>query len=129
MPDENKKEDTGQDMPEPVLTEFQASVLQPNNFSNAISLPLSGTPVVLAALTGAQALGPDAGDRVWLTGTIGWQAITNGTGTSKIDVIFRIFRHTPVTGPQVFSTTESAEAAYANFKTTQLRPCGYQPCI
>ncbi len=118
MPDEVDQEDTRQDISEqPVLAGFRASVLQSNNFSNAISLPLSGTPVVLATLTGAQALGLDAGDQVWLTGTIGWQAITNGTGASKVDVIFRVFRHTPVTGPQVFSTAESAEASYDNFKT------------
>ncbi len=47
---------SGSDGGREILTEFTASVLQPNNFSGAISLPLSATPIVLAALTGAQAL-------------------------------------------------------------------------
>lgn len=102
----------------PILTEFSASVLQSNNFSGVIALPLAGTPMVLATLTGAQALGLDAGDRVWLTGTVGWVAVTNGTGVSKVDVIFRIFRNTPVAGPQIFSARESAESGFDNFKTT-----------
>ncbi|MGD0152836.1 MAG: hypothetical protein ABSC17_03595 [Thermacetogeniaceae bacterium] len=98
--------------------EFTASVLQPYNFSEAIALPLSGTPMVLAALTGAQALGLDAGDRVWLAGTIGWRAVTNGKGVTRVDVIFRIFRNTPVTGLQLFSIRESAESAFDNFEAT-----------
>ncbi len=101
-----------------VLTEFTASVLQPNNFSEAIALPLSGTPMVLAALTGAQALGLDAGDRVWLTGTVGWRAVANGTGVTRADVMFRIFRNAPVTGLQVFSIRESAESGFDNFEAT-----------
>lgn len=130
MSDEIKKEATqqnaasdgmlgGEHEPERgILTEFTASVLQPNNFSEAIALPLSGTPMVLAALTGAQALGLDAGDRVWLAGTVGWRAVTNGTGATKVDVIFRIFRNTPVTGPQVFSIRASAESGFDNFEAT-----------
>jgi hypothetical protein len=127
MSDEAKKEASQQDSPEGmigggyergILTEFTASVLQPNNFTEAIFLPLSGTPMVLAALTGAQALCLNAGDRVWITGTVGWRAVTNGTGASKVDVIVRIFRNTPVTGPLIFSTRESAESGFDNFKTT-----------
>jgi hypothetical protein len=126
MSEEVKNVDAKQDVPEnmtgggvhKILTEFNASVLQPNNISGVIALPLAGTPMVLATLTGAQALGLDAGDRVWLTGTVGWVAVTNGTGVSKVDVIFRIFRNTPVAGPQIFSTRESAECGFDNFKTT-----------
>lgn len=125
MAEEVKKEAAQQDTAskvageggDPILTEFTATVLQPSNFSGAIALPLSGTPMVLAALTGAQALRLDAGNRVWLTGTVGWQALANGTGTTRVDVIFRIFRNTPVTGPQVFSTRVSAESGFDNFKT------------
>jgi hypothetical protein len=35
-----------------------------------------------------------------------------------VDVIFRIFRNTPVAGPQIFSARESAESGFDNFKTT-----------
>ena len=126
MSEDVKNEEAKQDVLEgllggrerPILTEFSASVLQSNNFSGVIALPLAGTPMVLAALTGAQALGLDAGGRVWLTGAVGWVAVTNGTGVSKVDVIFRIFRNTPVAGPQIFSARESAESGFDNFKTT-----------
>jgi hypothetical protein len=126
MSEDVKNEEARQEAPagllgdkeRPILTEFSASVLQSNNFSGVIALPLAGTPMVLAALTGAQALSLDAGDRVWLNGSVGWVAVTNGTGVSKVDLIFRIFRNTPVAGPQIFSTRESAEAGFDNFKTS-----------
>jgi hypothetical protein len=115
---QNRLEDMLGDDERPVLSEFSASVLQPNNFSGVIALPLAGTPVVLASLTDAYALSLDEGDRVWLAGTVGWTAVTNGTGVSKVDVIFRIFRNTPLAGPQVFTVRESAEPGFDNFKTT-----------
>jgi hypothetical protein len=110
-----------------ILTEFTASMLQPNNFSGAIFLPLSATPMVLAALTGAQALSLNAGDRVWLTGTIGWQALADGIGTSRVDVIFRIFRNTPVNGPQILSIRESAESSFDTFKAVSFHHVDINP--
>ncbi|OAT85818.1 hypothetical protein [Desulfotomaculum copahuensis] len=94
-----------------LLSEFNASVLQPSNTSGAITppLPLSTAPTVIAALIGPASMSiDDLADRVWLTGTVGWLAVTLGTGATSTDVVFRIYRNAPITGPQVFSTRSSA---------------------
>jgi hypothetical protein len=104
-----------------LLSEFNASVLQPSNTSGGVAppLPLSTAPTVVAALLGPTAMHiDDVADRVWLTATVGWQAITNGTGQTRVDVLFKIFRNAPITGPLVFSTRDSGEVAFDTFKNT-----------
>jgi len=98
-----------------LLTEFHVFELQPN-LSGAASIPLTSTPKVIASLDGPRAFHiDDPKDRIWLTGTVGWQAITNGTG-GKVDVLFKIFRNSP--DQLIFSTRDSAEADEDNFRTT-----------
>jgi hypothetical protein len=111
----------------PFLAGFTASVLQPDNFNGAVALPLTGVPSVLATITGDRALGLSKGARVMLAVTVGWQAVVNGTGVSKLDLVLRIFRNTPVDGPQIMSAVESAEARYDNFRITSLAAVDLDP--
>lgn len=100
-----------------LLAEFEFVTLQPSNTSGATSIPLTTTPTTIASLTGDDALNIFVVcSRVWLTATVGWQAITN-VG-NKVDVLFKIFRDAPVTGPLIFSCRQSANAAEENFETT-----------
>jgi hypothetical protein len=104
-----------------LLTEFQFDELSPSNTSGATLIPLTtvNTPVTIAQLSGLKALHIDEiTDRVWLTGTVGWQGITNGTGSNKATVLFKIFRDAPVTGPLIYSLQDSAEVGFDNFRSS-----------
>ena len=106
-----------------LLSQFQFSTLNPNT-SGAVTMPIPvvppGNPLVLATLTLRI---DDVTDRVWLTGVVGWQGITNGTGTDKVDAIFSIFRNAPnsTTGQLIFSTRQSTEQApESEFETASI---------
>ncbi|AEG59277.1 hypothetical protein [Desulforamulus ruminis] len=92
-----------------LLSEFSASVL-PNNINGATAIPLATTPTTLAALANTSAIRVNSvNDRVWLTGTVGWRAVTPAT-VGRVDVMFRIWRTAPITGTLIFSTLDSAAA-------------------
>lgn len=95
-----------------ILSQFLFTTLNPNTSgATSISIPVvpPGTPVVIATLRNIRI--DDRTDRVWLTGVVGWQGLTNGTGTGKVDAIFSIFRNAPNTtnGQLIFSTRQSTE--------------------
>ncbi len=52
----------------------------------------------------------DRNDVVWLNATVGWNAVTNGTGFAHVDVRFKIFRGNPVTGTLIYSALDTAQA-------------------
>ncbi|ABO51424.1 hypothetical protein Dred_2920 [Desulforamulus reducens MI-1] len=106
-----------------LLKEFEAFTLEPSNTSGAISLPLNTTPTTIASLTGENVLCiDDECDRVCLTCTVGWEAISNANGegrqADKVDVLFKIFRGNPMAGEMIFSCRQSANATEENFQTT-----------
>lgn len=114
-----------------LLTEFHVFQLHPN-LSDSTTIPLTDSPKVIASLTGDRALRiDDKDDRVWLTGTVGWQAKRNDKHDDKRDdkhndnhndnvvVLFKIFRGSPDAGGElIFSTRDSAEEEENNFVTT-----------
>ena len=77
----------------------------PNNTTGSVSIPLSATPTPLATVT----IPTDRDDVVFLTGTVGWRAVTNGRGLEKVDVLFKIWRNSLV-GTPIFSALDSGEA-------------------
>ncbi|SHE52283.1 hypothetical protein SAMN02745133_00601 [Desulforamulus putei DSM 12395] len=102
-----------------LLAEFEFQTLQPTNTSGATSIPLTTTPTTIACLTGDDALNIlDVCSRVWLTATVGWQAINNADGEEKVDILFKIFRDAPVTGSLIFSCRQSADADEDDLATT-----------
>lgn len=65
--------------------------------------------MVIASLSGPGAFPHvDPDDRIWLAAVVGWQATTNGTGTTRTDVLFQIYRDSP-TGTPVYSAVDSSE--------------------
>lgn len=104
-----------------LLDEFEFDTLRPNTCSSTV-IPLATSPVVVASLTDEDVLSiDDQCNRVWLTCTVGWEAIANAPGTNKVDVIFRILRgtrHHHQGGNEVFCCRQSANAAEENFQTT-----------
>jgi hypothetical protein len=103
MPDEIRQEEV-------CTIGFWFGTPAPSSFTDHLIIPLTTAPFVLAALTGDLALGVDVQTRVRLTGAVAWQAITNAAFPAEVDVIFRIYRNTPVTGPLVFSTRDRSNA-------------------
>jgi hypothetical protein len=85
----------------------------PTNTSGSVSIPLSASPTTLATVT----IHTDRDDVVFLTGTVGWQAKTNGTGLSKANVLFKI-RRNAVGGSLIFSADDSGEADGDNNRVT-----------
>ncbi|RYD01812.1 hypothetical protein N752_28565 [Desulforamulus aquiferis] len=92
-----------------LLTEFQVFVLDPNT-SGSVAIPIALSPLFtevaeLSALTTPPSflVIDEYTDRVWLNATIGWQAITNGTGVDRVEVLFSIYRDSlPPTGTLIF---------------------------
>lgn len=95
-----------------IFSKFRFTTLTPN-ISGVVTIPIPVVPpderVVLATL---KIKIDDPKDVVWLTGVVGWNGVTNGTGLGKIDAIFSIFRNAPntTTGQLIFSTRQSTEA-------------------
>lgn len=90
-----------------LLSEFQFSVLSPNT-SNTVTIPIAvgAAPITIAQLSGAAALHiDDLTDRVWLSGTVGWEA--TGVATTISTIVLAIWRGAPVTGTLIFSTRQS----------------------
>lgn len=85
----------------------------PTNTSGSISIPLSTNPTPLATVT----IHSDRDDVILLTGTVGWRAVTNGTGLNKVNVLFQI-RRNAAGGSVIFSADDSAEAAGDNNRVT-----------
>lgn len=104
-----------------LLEEFEFDALNPNT-SGSTSIPLSTSPVVIASLTDEDVLTIcDECNRVWLTCTVGWEAIANVPDTNKVDVLFKILRgtrHHHQGSTLIFSCRQSANAAEENFQTT-----------
>lgn len=73
-----------------LLSEFKASVLQPNTSgATVIPIPITPTTTTLASLTGATAMHvDDLTDRIWLSATVGWTAVTLAT-VGRVDVLFK----------------------------------------
>ncbi len=90
---------------------------EPYSISGSTTIVLSGSPTVLAFLSGATVLHHvDPNDRIRLVATVGWQA-TGGTTISS--VLFKIYRDAPPpTGTLVFSTTDWAEPSFDAIETT-----------
>ncbi|VBB06740.1 Hypothetical protein LUCI_1976 [Lucifera butyrica] len=88
----------------------------PNNVSGSVAIPLtlSPTPTTLASLT----LRSDCRNTVLLSATVGWLAVTNGTGLARVDVLFRIWRGAPVTGALIFSADDSASSTADNSRVS-----------
>ncbi|GAB6158242.1 hypothetical protein JCM39194_14420 [Desulfotomaculum varum] len=100
-----------------LLAQFTFNTLQPSNTSGATSIPLTSTPTTIAALTGHDALNIlDVCNRVCLTATVGWQAAGNTTRQGRVDVLFKIYREAPVSGPLIFSCRQTAAAG--DYETT-----------
>lgn len=91
---------------------FSFSVL-PSNTSGSVAIPLtlSPTPTTLATLTLQS--GCDCNCAVALSATVGWVAVANGTGLTRVDVLFKIWRGVPLSN-LVFSAIDSADSALAN---------------
>ena len=85
----------------------------PTNTSGSVSIPLSTSPTTLATIT----IHGDRNDVVFLTGTVGWRAVTNGTGLNKVNVLFQI-RRNAAGGSLIFSADDSAEANGDNNRVT-----------
>lgn len=103
------------------IDQFRFYVL-PNNTVGSVAIPLtlSPTPTTLASLPLRCGCDCDCdyNSTVLLSATVGWQAITNGTGLSRVNVLFKIWRGAPVTGTLIFSTVDSAESTFDNGKVT-----------
>lgn len=107
-----------------LLTEFEAFTLEPRNTCGATSIPLNTTPTTVASLADENELRiEDECDRVWLTCTVGWEAIANAPAGArqgnKVDVLFKIFRGDRKQHREpIFSCCQSANAAEENLQTT-----------
>jgi hypothetical protein len=78
--------------------DFAFFVLDPNNSSNEVTvLPSDETPFVAASVTLNDV---DKGDKIWLSGVL---RIDNDNGP-QTDVTVRIFRGTPSTGEEIYSS-------------------------
>ena len=96
------------------IENFRFSVL-PNNVSGSVSIPLTSTPTILASLT----LRSDCdSDFTVLAATVGWLAVTDGTGLDKVNVLFKIWRGAPLTGCLIFSADDSGESGFDSRKVT-----------
>ncbi|SMD02564.1 hypothetical protein [Sporomusa malonica] len=99
------------------IDQFRFYVL-PNNTTGSVSIPLtlSPTPTTLASLSLRS--DSDCNSTVLLTATVGWLAVTDGTGLEKVNVLFKIWRGTPVAGTLIFSADDSGESGADNRKVT-----------
>jgi hypothetical protein len=95
-----------------VFERFAFFVL-PTNTSGSVSIPLSASPTTLATIT----IHSDRNDVIFLTGTVGWRVVTNGTGLNKANVLFQI-RRNAVGGSLIFSADDSGEANADNNRVT-----------
>ncbi|CVK20727.1 MULTISPECIES: hypothetical protein [Sporomusa] len=89
-----------------------------NNTTGSVSIPLtlSPTPTPLASITLRSNF--DCGRAVVLNATVGWLAVTNGTGIDRVNVLFKIWRGSPATGNLIFSVVDSGESDFDNRKVT-----------
>ena len=98
----------------------------PNNTSGSVCIPLtlSPRPTTLACLT----LRSDSEcDTVFLTATVGWLAVTNGTCLDRVNVLFKIWRGSPVTGTLIFSADDSGESGFDSRKVTSFTHVDNRP--
>jgi hypothetical protein len=109
-----------------LLSEFQTD--EPLTRSGAISgqagIPLTTTPTVIAELSNAKGTAlhmDDPAERVWLTGSVGWQAEIPPTMFAGFSakVIFRIWRNV-VSGSPIFEIVATSELTPSlnNFQVT-----------
>lgn len=82
----------------------------PQNTSGSANIPILNTPTPLVILTVTPGSGNDIGT---VRANIGWEALS---GT--VQVIFKIWRGSPVTGQLVCSVQDSAERSFDNLVTT-----------
>lgn len=89
----------------------------PFNQSGKLSIPLVvGTPTTIAQIR----IHSDCNDVVSLLANVGWTALTNGTGLSSLNVLFKIWRGPALTGLLVYSAIDSSERGFDNNKLTTL---------
>jgi hypothetical protein len=109
-----------------LFTEFQTDEPStiPNTGSTLNPIILTSAPQIIAqlSLTNGNALQiDDPGDRVWLTGTVGWTATAAPSGFSgnSAKVIFQVWRNM-VGGSPIFETIDSSEpnSMQNNLQTT-----------
>lgn len=86
----------------------------PNNVVGGALIPIMTSPTPLGSVT----IRTQAGLPVILRGTIGWTAVRNATGRNRADILYRIWRGAPVTGAEIYSTQDSAEAGRDRNKVT-----------
>jgi len=95
---------------------FSFSVL-PSNTSGSVSIPLTLTPTPTTLATLTLRSGCDCNCAVLLNATVGWLAVTDGTGLERVDVLFKIWRGVPLSN-LVFSALDSAESGFDSRRVT-----------
>jgi len=88
----------------------------PNNVVGGALIPIMNNATPLGSVT----IRTQAGIPVILRGTIGWTAVRNATGSSRADILYRLWRGAPVTGTELYSTQDSAEAGRDRNKVTSV---------
>lgn len=83
------------------LDEFGYYVL-PSNISGSVDISLESAVTDLASTK----IHSDRDHAVLLTATVGYQAVTDGTGLSRVNVLFKIWRGSTM----VFSANDTAES-------------------
>lgn len=99
------------------INNFRFFVLR-NNTTGSIAIPLTTSPIptTLASLTLRSNF--DCDQAVLLTATVGWRALTNGTGPERVNVLFKIWRGNPATGTLIFSAADSVDRDIDSRKIT-----------
>ena len=88
--------------------EFKFYELPNNNVGGAI-IPISQTPMPLAALT----INTASNVVITIRPTLGWQSLTEPT-----TVVFKVWRGAPTTGTLVASDEESGESGFDRYRVT-----------
>lgn len=82
----------------------------PNNISESVTISLESAATDLASIK----IHSDRDHVVLLTATVGYLAVTDGTGLSRVNVLFKIWRGSTV----VFSANDTAESNSDQKKVT-----------
>lgn len=104
-------------MSQDIEIEFKFFVL-PNNTSGSVSKPIALSPALTTLATLTLNSCRDFDFAVFLTATVGWRAITDGTGLERVNVLFKIWRGAPASGALIFSADDSGESGFDNNKVT-----------
>ncbi|HWR44255.1 hypothetical protein [Sporomusa sp.] len=99
------------------IKRFRFFVL-PNNTTGSVSIPITRSPATTTLASLTRRSDCDSDSAVLLSATVGWVAITDGTGLDRVDVLFKIWRGAPVTGTLIFSADDSGESGFDSRKVT-----------